>query len=136
MGNKIKVIELFAGVGGFRLGLEGWNGKSASSKYEKKLKSSYEVVWSNQWEPSTKIQHASIVYENRFGSDSHSNQDISSVDIKEIPDHDLLVGGPPSQDYSAAPPPPHSPRPIAKVFYGGQSIKFYLKKRKSQNTCS
>jgi DNA (cytosine-5)-methyltransferase 1 len=29
MENKIKVIELFAGVGGFRLGLEGWNNKSA-----------------------------------------------------------------------------------------------------------
>ena len=28
MGNKIKVVELFAGVGGFRLGLEGWEGKS------------------------------------------------------------------------------------------------------------
>ncbi len=102
MENKIKVIELFAGVGGFRLGLEGWNGKSASSKYEKKLKSIYEVVWSNQWEPSTKIQHASIVYENRFGKDSHSNQDISAVDVKEIPDHDLLVGGFPCQDYSVA----------------------------------
>jgi DNA (cytosine-5)-methyltransferase 1 len=102
MENKIRVIELFAGVGGFRLGLEGWNGKSASSKYENKLKSIYEVIWSNQWEPSTKIQHASIVYENRFGSEGHSNQDISSVDIKEIPDHDLLVGGFPCQDYSVA----------------------------------
>ena len=64
---KIKVIELFAGVGGFRLGLEGWKGKSASSGYKKKLSSNYEVVWSNQWEPATKIQHASMVYENRFG---------------------------------------------------------------------
>lgn len=41
---KIKVAELFAGVGGFRLGLEKFN--------------NYEIVWSNQWEPSTKIQHA------------------------------------------------------------------------------
>jgi len=51
MGNTVKVIELFAGVGGFRLGLEGWNKKSASSGYEAALESPYEVVWSNQWEP-------------------------------------------------------------------------------------
>ncbi len=91
MENKtIKVAELFAGVGGFRLGLE---------------KSDYEVVWSNQWEPSTKIQHASMVYEARFGSKNHSNQDINEVvttNVEEIPDHDLLVGGFPCQDYSVA----------------------------------
>lgn len=102
MENKIKVVELFAGVGGFRLGLEGWNGKSASSNYKENLESSYEVVWSNQWEPSTKVQHASAVYENRFGMDNHSNRDIASVEVSEIPDHDLLVGGFPCQDYSVA----------------------------------
>jgi len=100
--NKIKVAELFAGVGGFRLGLEGWNGKSASSGYKKKFNSPFEVVWSNQWEPSTKIQHASTVYEQRFGNDGHSNQDISKVPTSDIPDHDLLVGGFPCQDYSVA----------------------------------
>ncbi len=84
---KIKVAELFAGVGGFRLGLE---------------KSNYEVVWSNQWEPLTKIQHASMVYEARFGKENHSNQDIATVPTEEIPDHDLLCGGFPCQDYSVA----------------------------------
>ncbi|MBU2922501.1 DNA (cytosine-5-)-methyltransferase [Winogradskyella psychrotolerans] len=87
---KIKVVELFAGVGGFRLGLE---------------KNNYEIVWSNQWEPSTKIQHASKVYEARFGKENHSNEDINEVvtrDVEEIPDHDLLVGGFPCQDYSVA----------------------------------
>lgn len=102
MENKIKVVELFAGVGGFRLGLEGWNGKSASSNYKEKFESPFEVVWSNQWEPSTKAQHASAVYENRFGIDNHSNKDIASVEVSEIPDHDLLVGGFPCQDYSVA----------------------------------
>ena len=83
----IKVVELFAGVGGFRLGLE---------------KSNYKVVWSNQWEPSTKTQHASMVYEARFGKENHSSQDIATVPTTEIPDHDLLVGGFPCQDYSVA----------------------------------
>lgn len=84
MENKIKVVELFAGVGGFRLGLEGWNKNSASSGYKNDLKSPYEVVWSNQWEPSTKTQHASLVYENRFGKDGHLNGDISQVDVAII----------------------------------------------------
>ncbi|MCL4148956.1 UNVERIFIED_CONTAM: hypothetical protein GTU68_003633 [Idotea baltica] len=86
----MKVAELFAGVGGFRLGLE---------------KSNYKVVWSNQWEPSTKMQHASKVYEERFGKENHSNEDINEVvtrNVEEIPDHDLLVGGFPCQDYSVA----------------------------------
>ena len=86
--NKIKVAELFAGVGGFRLGLEKNN--------------NYKIVWSNQWEPSTKMQHASMVYEARFGSGNHSNKDISTVAVDEIPDHDLMVGGFPCQDISNA----------------------------------
>ena len=85
---KLKVIELFAGVGGFRIGLEN-TGK-------------FKVVWSNQWEPSTKTQHASIVYEHRFGNDGHSNEDIAEIDPNEIEDADILVGGFPCQDYSVA----------------------------------
>ena len=88
---KLKVIELFAGVGGFRLAME---------KTQK-----YEIVWSNQWEPSTKMQHASMVYESRFGISNHSNEDINEIvsrNVEEIPDHDLLVGGFPCQDYSVA----------------------------------
>ena len=84
---SLKVVELFAGVGGFRLGLE---------------ESAFEVIWSNQWEPSTKKQHASMVYEARFGNKGHSNKDIALVAIDEIPDHDLLCGGFPCQDYSVA----------------------------------
>lgn len=85
---KLKVCELFAGVGGFRLGLED-TGR-------------FEVVWSNQWEPSTKIQHASMVYETRFGPKKHSNQNIEEVPTTQIPEHDVLVGGFPCQDYSVA----------------------------------
>ncbi|WP_457748724.1 DNA (cytosine-5-)-methyltransferase [Sulfurimonas sp.] len=90
--NKLKTIELFAGVGGFRLGLQNANS----------LNKAYDIVWSNQWEPSTKIQHASDIYCARFGYENHFNQDISSVKVTDIPDHDLLVGGFPCQDYSVA----------------------------------
>ena len=102
MKDKIKVAELFAGVGGFRIGLEGWNDLSASSVYQKKLKTPYQIVWSNQWEPATKMQHASMVYGNRWGTANHSNQDIATVEVNSIPDHDILVGGFPCQDYSVA----------------------------------
>ncbi|MDA9572626.1 DNA (cytosine-5-)-methyltransferase [Flavobacteriaceae bacterium] len=102
---KIKVVELFAGVGGFRLGLEGWNGKSSSSQYNKPLNSNFEVVWSNQWEPSTKTQHANIVYKSRWPKANHCGENIEDVvdnKFKIIPPHDLLVGGFPCQDYSVA----------------------------------
>lgn len=102
MKKEIKVLELFAGVGGFRLGLEGWKGNSCSSGYKNKLNSRYKVVWSNQWEPKTKTQHASNVYVEKWGSENHSNEDITKIDINTIPDHDLLVGGFPCQDYSVA----------------------------------
>lgn len=101
---KIKVIELFAGVGGFRVGLEGWKGKSSSSGFKSKINTPYEIIWSNQWEPSTKTQDAYKVYSSRF-TGKHSNDDITKViegKFTEIPDHDLLVGGFPCQDYSVA----------------------------------
>lgn len=98
----LRVVELFAGVGGFRLGLEGWRGKSPVSDYLDNAKSEFKVVWSNQWEPSTKLQHASKIYEERFGSNNHSNIDIAKVDAADIPSHDVLCGGFPCQDYSVA----------------------------------
>jgi len=102
MNKEIKVIELFAGVGGFRIGLEGFNKKSATSFYKDDIETPYTVVWSNQWEPSTKTQHASMVYEAKFGKENHSNQDITLVQTEDIPDADVLVGGFPCQDYSVA----------------------------------
>ena len=79
------VAELFAGVGGFRLGLS---------------KAGFKTIFSNQWEPSTKNQHASDVYVANFGPGGHSNEDIATV--ADIPNVDLLVGGFPCQDYSVA----------------------------------
>lgn len=87
--HHIRVVELFAGVGGFRIGLEG-------------ASDAYETVWNNQWEPSTQHQDASLVYRARFGEKGHSNKDINLVPTTDIPDHDLLVGGFPCQDYSVA----------------------------------
>ncbi|DAB29192.1 MAG TPA: DNA (cytosine-5-)-methyltransferase, partial [Sulfurimonas sp. UBA12504] len=89
---NIRTVELFAGVGGFRIGLEKINNSDKR----------YDVVWSNQWEPSTKTQHASDIYCARFGYANHANEDLSKVKVSEIPEHDLLVGGFPCQDYSVA----------------------------------
>jgi DNA (cytosine-5)-methyltransferase 1 len=80
------VAELFAGVGGFRIGL---------------ARAGLKTVFSNQWEPSTKIQHASSVYIANFGEKGHSSIDIARVE--KIPtSFDVLVGGFPCQDYSVA----------------------------------
>lgn len=84
------VIELFAGVGGFRIGLD-----RVPDHF-------FNTIWSNQFEPLTKIQHASQTYISRFGKFGHVNKDIAEVSTSEIPDHDLLCGGFPCQDYSVA----------------------------------
>ena len=81
------VVELFAGVGGFRLGLEksGWN-----------------TVFANQWEPGAKTQWAFDCYQRHYPSSVNSNEDIATVKADNIPSHELLVGGFPCQDYSVA----------------------------------
>jgi len=115
---EIRVVELFAGVGGFRLGLEGWQGKSASSHYTEAFESPYKVVGSNQWEPSSarsgELQEANIVYHRNWpdsASSQHYPHDLNTVASPDftdkkvaglIPDHDMLVGGFPCQDYSVA----------------------------------
>lgn len=103
----LKVVELFAGVGGFRIGLEGWKGKSSSSKFKKKLDKNFEVIWSNQWEPLTPTkQDASKIYSSRWPNSNHSNENIEKViedNFNIIPKNfDVLVGGFPCQDYSVA----------------------------------
>jgi DNA (cytosine-5)-methyltransferase 1 len=84
------MCELFAGVGGFRVGLE-------------KSDSSWNTVWANQWEPGKKSQHAFDCYVKNFGENkNYINEDIASVNKETIPNHNLLVGGFPCQDYSVA----------------------------------
>jgi DNA (cytosine-5)-methyltransferase 1 len=97
--DELRVIELFAGVGGFRLGLEAVHGKP------------FQVVLSNQFEPSRKKQHASEIYQAQWPDGVHINEDIFTVlDSEEglkaikIAYPDVLVGGFPCQDYSVAKP--------------------------------
>lgn len=85
-------MELFAGVGGFRLGLE---------KADKEF---FQTVWANQWEPSKKAQDAYECYKSHFSEGEASNEDITTVPNSKFKSlHiDLLVGGFPCQDYSVS----------------------------------
>lgn len=99
---KKTVVELFAGVGGFRCGFNEvtFDGNRVIEK------DNWDFVWANQWEPSTKTQAAFDCYCERFGeSETHVCKDIHEITTKEmdrIPNHSLLVGGFPCQDYSVA----------------------------------
>ena len=93
MAIKKTVCELFAGVGGFHLGLS-------------KAATDWEVLWANQWEPSRKVQHAFECYTNHFPETNAVNEDIALVNenpqLFGVPKYNLLVGGFPCQDYSVA----------------------------------
>lgn len=91
---NMNIIELFAGVGGFRVGLNKVNEENHTDYFH--------TIWSNQYEPSTKRQHASETYVARFGAQGHVNKDIALVPTEEIPDAEMLCGGFPCQDYSVA----------------------------------
>ena len=92
---KKTICELFAGVGGFRLGFD-------------RLESGWETTWFSQWEPGAKTQWAHDCYVQHFGEcadlngEFHTGEDISLMNKEMIPDHSLLVGGFPCQDYSVA----------------------------------
>ncbi|HDK5679261.1 TPA: DNA (cytosine-5-)-methyltransferase, partial [Staphylococcus pseudintermedius] len=90
--NNLKVVELFAGVGGFRLGLEQTKNQI------------FDVNWANQWEPSRKVQHAFDCYNKRFNNGNHINRDIAEISDMEMAqtNADMIVGGFPCQDYSVA----------------------------------
>lgn len=92
MKKEFKILELFAGVGGFRLGFESSN------------KSVYKTKWANQWEPSKKSQDAFEIYNYHFEESENINKDIQKISDEEFKkmDADIIVGGFPCQDYSVA----------------------------------
>ena len=107
----IKVAELFAGVGGFRLALDGYH-SADHPEFEKPGAGPFETVWANQWEPpgTDSKQFAWRCYESHFGEGSCVNEDIAVVLDRyemgeiDIPEVDMVVGGFPCQDYSVAKP--------------------------------
>ncbi|WEV72757.1 DNA (cytosine-5-)-methyltransferase [Bifidobacterium sp. ESL0790] len=109
MAKEIKVAEMFAGVGGFRLGLDGYDDPE-HKEFQLDPAGPFKTIWANQWEPmgSPAKQFAWRCYEHRFGEGSCINEDITKVldeveaGNRKIPDFDMLVGGFPCQDYSVA----------------------------------
>ncbi len=110
----MKYIDLFAGVGGFRYGIEraeklcNQNQKLRKSTREagnkigqikqlpeQRAKRLFDCVYSNEWD-----KYANSVYRKHFGE--CDNRDIRTVPAEEIPDHDLLCGGFPCQSFSVA----------------------------------
>jgi len=77
----MKFIELFAGVGAFRLGLE---------------RTGHKCVWANEW-----LERPRSIYARNFGHQP-DGRDIRDVSAGDIPDADLLVGGFPCATFSVA----------------------------------
>lgn len=76
--DSFKFIDLFAGIGGIRLGFESVGGK---------------CVFSSEWD-----DQASKTYEANFGE--RPAGDITKIEAKDIPDFDILLGGFPCQPFS------------------------------------
>ncbi|MGN0103588.1 DNA (cytosine-5-)-methyltransferase [Bifidobacterium thermacidophilum] len=111
MDKTIRIAELFAGVGGFRLGLDGYDNPE-HPEFHKDSAGPFQTVWANNWEPNGQEskQFAARCYAHRFGEDSIVNEDIAKTldeveaGTRQIPEFDMLVGGFPCQDYSVAKP--------------------------------
>ena len=79
---SLKTIDLFAGVGGIRLGFE---------------QAGFETVWANDFEPK-----CADTYDLNFGDKALTVADITKVNEKNIPDCDFVIGGFPCQAFSIA----------------------------------
>ena len=77
---KFTFIELFAGIGGFRIAFE---------------KSGAKCVFASEWD-----EFAASTYEANFGK--RPSGDITKLDLEEIPEHDILTAGFPCQPFSIA----------------------------------
>lgn len=80
--NSIRFIDLFAGIGGMRLGFEG---------------AGAECVFTSEWD-----SRAQETYLANFDPDESLYGDITEIDEQEVPDHEILVGGFPCQPFSIA----------------------------------
>ena len=87
--DKCRYIELFAGVGGFHIGLD------------RSDKDFYQCVMANQWEPGAKDQFAANIYRKRFPDDNLINEDVCTISGKNI-SCDFMLSSFPCQDYSVA----------------------------------
>jgi len=106
----IKVVELFAGIGGFRYGLERCSIENQrqedkgigieARQFEQQHNFStdgFTCVWANEWD-----KYACQVYRKNFGEKELHEGDITKIIADDIPDHDLLCGGFPCQAFSIA----------------------------------
>lgn len=94
----MRFIELFCGIGGFRLGLEKANSKDSSnseSRTPQHRECAFRCVWSNDND-----KYACQIYRKQFRE--VCEQDIRTVDPSTIPEHDLLTAGFPCQSFSIA----------------------------------
>lgn len=97
----MKFIDLFAGIGGFRYGLENatpnfkGNKKRGKKKPNGKTQLGFDCVYSNEFD-----KYASQIYKKHYGE--CDTRDIRDVKAEEIPTHDLLTAGFPCQAFSIA----------------------------------
>ena len=103
----IKFIELFAGIGGFRYGLgccpenqgQGVQGirnqREGNSEQLDIGSNGFACVYANEWD-----KYAAQIYRRHYGE--IDERDITTVDVSETPDHDLLTAGFPCQAFSVA----------------------------------
>ncbi|MBA7587324.1 IS1595 family transposase ISCco3 [subsurface metagenome] len=105
----MRYIELFAGIGGFRLGLEKAfcnkdRGTLSKEKREHKQNNVYTkskhqaiCVFANEWD-----KYACQIYRKNFGEGELYEEDITKISAESIPDFDLLTAGFPCQSFSIA----------------------------------
>lgn len=81
-GASFRFVDLFAGIGGIRIGFE---------------KAGGECVFTSEWD-----EYAKRTYNSNFPSEEEIAGDITAIDAQSVPDHDVLLAGFPCQPFSIA----------------------------------